>query len=259
MTSIKRYKFSYQTIVTYQSMVAAYHFMLRCTPCDLPMQRLKECQLHLLSPAVISRSEDAFGNVIHYGYLNEAHDIFVVASNGVVERGDYRIEDAKPQGFYRAQSHLTHLDSALSQFNRSLEAEGDHFEVAVALSQAVHRRMVYCAGVTSFDTTAAEALSYGEGVCQDFSHILLALCRERAIFARYVVGFVVGTGATHAWVEVWCDGVWRGVDPTHNQVAGDGYIKLSHGRDAADCSVIRGTKKGLAPHATQIRVVVEEI
>ncbi|MFI3281383.1 MAG: transglutaminase family protein [Rikenellaceae bacterium] len=259
MAERKRYKFSYQTIVTYQSMVSVYHFMLRCTPCDQPQQRLKEYQLHLMAPATLRRDVDIFGNVIHYGFLNEMHDIFVVASNGVVECGDYKIEESAPKPLFRVASPLTQADSSISAFNRGVDAAGSPLEIAQVLSSAIHHHMSYSAGATSVTTTAAESFAIGAGVCQDFSHILLAMCRERAIFARYVVGFVVGTGETHAWIEVWSDGAWYGVDPTHNRVAEQGYIKLSHGRDAADCSVIRGSKRGMASHTTQIRVVVEEI
>ncbi len=259
MNPKKRYKFSYQTIVTYSAMVSTYHFLLRCTPCDKSFQRLLEYQLHLLAPAKITQSEDVFGNVVHYGHLNDRHDLFVVASNGVVECDSYRIEDEKPQTIYRAQSHLTHIDQAMSNFNRSVGCKGSTLDVAMALSSALYDYMDYSAGKTSVSTTASESFDMAAGVCQDFSHILIALCRERAIFARYVVGLVVGTGETHAWVEVWCDGAWYGVDPTHNRAVEEGYVKLSHGRDAVDCSVIRGSMRGSASHSTQIRVVVEEI
>ncbi len=240
-------------------MVSAYHFLLRCTPCDLPSQRVSEHQLHLLAPAKITLDSDCFGNTIHYGYLNELHDIFVVASNGVVECSEYRIEDPALKPLYRAESHLTQVDRAIAEFGDSIYCEGSPLEISMALSAALHDHMSYSAGKTSVSTTAADSFSYAEGVCQDFSHILLALCRNRAIYARYVVGFLVGTGETHAWVEVWSEGAWYGIDPTHNRKVEWGYIKLSHGRDAADCSVIRGAKRGLASHTTQIRVVVEQI
>ncbi|MFI3315964.1 MAG: transglutaminase family protein [Rikenellaceae bacterium] len=259
MRQIKRYKFSYQTIVTYRSMVWCYHFMLRCTPREESFQRLKEHQLHLMSPAVINSDKDVFGNTIHYGFLNEAHDIFVVSSNGVVECSEYKIEDSAPKAIYLAATHLTAPSAELSKFNASIDATGSPLQIAQSLSSALHNYMTYSAGATTITTTAAEGFNFREGVCQDFSHILIAMCRERAIFARYIVGFVVGTGQTHAWVEVWCDGVWYGVDPTHHRMVEDGYIKLAHGRDAADCSVVRGSKQGLALHITQIRVVVEEI
>ncbi|MFI3285487.1 MAG: transglutaminase family protein [Rikenellaceae bacterium] len=259
MNNLKRYKFSYQTIVSYKSMVSAYHFLLRCTPCDIPSQHLSEHQLHLLAPAKISSELDTFGNIIHYGYFNESHDIFVIASNGIVECGDYRIEEPQPKPYYRSESHLTQMDRAIAEFGNSIFCEGTPLEVSLALSSALYDYMSYSPGKTSVSTTASNSFAYAEGVCQDFSHILLALCRNRGFYARYVVGFLIGTGETHAWIEVWSEGVWYGIDPTHNRKVERGYIKLSHGRDASDCSVVRGSKRGLSSHTTQIRVVVEEM
>ncbi len=240
-------------------MVSTYHFLLRCTPCDLPFQRLKDHQLHLLAPAKITEERDAFGNTIHYGYLNEAHDLFVVASNGVVECEKYMIVDPSPEPFYKAETHLTAADKAISEFSAKIKCGTDSpLETALTLCEALHKQISYSPGVTSVTSSAAESFTLKSGVCQDFAHILIAMCRERAIFVRYVVGLVVGTGETHAWVEVWSDGIWWGVDPTHNKFIKEGYIKLAHGRDAADCSVVRGSKRGLSAHSTQIRVVVEE-
>ena len=69
-------------------------------------------------------------------------------------------------------------------------------------------------------------MKLGKGVCQDYSHILIALCRKYKIPARYVVGMIIGEGATHAWVEVYYDGCWYGLDPTHNKEVDDYFIKI---------------------------------
>ena len=119
--------------------------------------------------------------------------------------------------------------------------------------------MCYQPGLTQSQTTAAEALALGQGVCQDYAHILLALCRAAHIPARYVIVFMEGEGATHAWVEVYDREVWWGIDPTNNRQIEFGYIKLSHGRDAEDCPVNRGVFTGTATQTAEIRVIVEEI
>ena len=86
---------------------------------------------------------------------------------------------------------------------------------ALALSAWVYQHMRYQPGITQPATTAAEALTLGQGVCQDYAHILLALCRAAHIPARYVNGFIEGEGATHAWVEVYLDGLgWIPVEVT---------------------------------------------
>ena len=57
-------------------------------------------------------------------------------------------------------------------------------------------------GHTGVDTTAAEALAGGVGVCQDQAHVMLAMCRSVGVRARYVSGHLIGQGGTHAWVEI---------------------------------------------------------
>lgn len=256
---MKRYRYSYQTVESYDNMVSNYHFLLRCMPCDTSFQRVESQQLHLLSGAKYSEGEDTFGNIIHYGMMNDRHDIFVVASSGVVVCGEYKIEDNAPSAIYKSHSHLSQCDVNIFRFNKQIEASGSELEIASTLATKIYEYMSYSPGETSVTTTSAESFAMGKGVCQDYSHLLLALCRERGIYARYVVGFVMGTGETHSWVEVYSKGAWYGVDPTHNRVVGRGYIKVSHGRDASDCSVVRGLRRGVTGHTTQIRVIVEEI
>ena len=66
----------------------------------------------------------------------------------------------------------------------------------------MHAAITYEYGVTSVQTTAAEARTLGRGVCQDSAHVMLALCHLLRLPARYVSGHLLGQGGTHAWVEV---------------------------------------------------------
>ncbi len=101
--------------------------------------------------------------------------------------------------------------------------------------------IVYRTGVTGVDTTAAEALAGGAGVCQDYSHILLTVLRLLDIPARYVSGHLLGEGAPHAWVEALfpdksAPGGVRvvGYDPANRVESGLRYIAVAIGRDFAD-------------------------
>ena len=116
-----------------------------------------------------------------------------------------------------------------------------------SLMNAINGAMVYMPGETTIHTTAAMALSGGKGVCQDYAHILIALCRMAGIPARYVAGAMVGEGATHAWAEVWLDGVWTGADPTHCRMTDETYIKFSHGRDSVSYTHLDVYKRQLRP------------
>ena len=106
--------------------------------------------------------------------------------------------------------------------------------------QELRKRFTYQSGATNINTTAEEALTLGKGVCQDFAHMQIAVCRALSVPARYVVGMQEGTGETHAWVEIYDNGIWVGIDPTNHKMVNDRYLTLSHGRDFADCGINRG-------------------
>ena len=69
----------------------------------------------------------------------------------------------------------------------------------------------------------------------------------------------MGEGATHAWVEVYDGEAWCGLDPTNRQIIEYGYLKIAHGRDAADCPVNRGVFRGVAQQQTEVCVRVHEL
>ena len=96
-------------------------------------------------------------------------------------------------------------------------------------------------------------------MCQDYAHILLALCRMEHIPARYVAGLMDGEGATHAWCEVWHDGVWYPIDPTHDCPALIGYLSLAHGRDFSDCALDCGVWYGCAEQAQTVAATLTRI
>jgi transglutaminase-like putative cysteine protease len=118
----------------------------------------------------------------------------------------------------------------------------------------VFSNYTYTKGITTIETTIDEILSYKKGVCQDFAHLLLQILRTMNIPSRYVSGYICpnkdgmrGEGATHAWVEVWLPNTgWAGIDPTNNIWVSNLHVKLAVGRNFEDCSVAKGSFKGLA-------------
>jgi transglutaminase-like putative cysteine protease len=104
-------------------------------------------------------------------------------------------------------TRLTAADDSLRGLAADLASDlGPHAATpeqrAERICAAVHSALRYADGVTSVRTTAAEALAIGSGVCQDFAHVMLALCHLFELPARYVSGHLLGQGGTHAWVEV---------------------------------------------------------
>ena len=114
--------------------------------------------------------------------------------------------------------------------------------------------MRYKSGVTTVRTTAAEALALGQGLCQDYAHLMLAVCRTAGLPARYVSGHLLGEGGSHAWVEVFLP-TETGLsavafDPTNKRQPHLGYVTVAVGRDYQDVSPTSGSFT--APYGGQL-------
>ncbi len=150
-------------------------------------------------------------------------------------------------------SKLTAPDEALEELIHKLRLSGlQQAELATAACQEVFGLMTYAHGVTTVRTTAAEAFAQRQGVCQDYAHVLLAITRGLGLPSRYVSGQLLGTGGSHAWVEVLVPDVSGrarvlALDPTTGRGAGMTYVTIAVGRDYADIAPVSGTY--LAPHS----------
>jgi transglutaminase-like putative cysteine protease len=137
------------------------------------------------------------------------------------------------------------LRALASDLARSTDAPLEKAEQACDL---VHAAMTYAHGATSVRTTAAEALAGGHGVCQDFAHVMIALCRLIGLPARYVSGHLLGQGGTHAWVEVVVpsgqEAVAVAFDPCNGGRASSSYVTVATGRDYADVAPTSGSYIG---------------
>ena len=146
------------------------------------------------------------------------------------------------------------------------------FESVRLLSKFVHDEFTYTKNVTTVATTVEEVLSHRTGVCQDFAHLLIGLCRSIGIPARYVSGYTVSTNdgesggaiadteASHAWAEAYTPmHGWRGFDPTNDLVASTAHIKIAIGRDYADVPPTRGTFRGQAYERLTVSVETRQV
>lgn len=257
---VKRYLYNYQTIIHFSTPITGHFFSLRCMPCLNACQQVEKREMFLHPADYIHYGSDAWGNPLQYGSRTEAHDSFIFVSSGEAMLTPYGIPESAPGDVFRGESSLTGLSEPMKKFIADIDRQkNDPLECAMALAEKTYGYMSYSPGSTQVDTTAMDAFHQRKGVCQDYAHILIALCRACGIAARYVNGFMQGIGVTHAWVEVLVNGMWKGIDPTNNRLIEYGYIKLAHGRDAMDCRVNRGVFTGNATQQTEIRVIVEEL
>jgi len=137
-------------------------------------------------------------------------------------------------------------------------------EAILLVTNRLQERLEYKKGVTSSSTTVSDALDVGQGVCQDFAHLGLALLRMVGIPARYVSGYLFREDMkeleTHAWCEAFVPSLgWVGVDPTHGELAGEGHVVVAVGRSYADVPPNRGVYRGDAEEKIQVKVTIEKL
>lgn len=242
---MKRLEFTYRTHIDFEFPVVDHYFTLRCMPRPSATQRPLACQLSLFPETPWSLQRDGYGNLLQVGACRSPHSGFTFHATGTVAVDLSRRELEPCHPAFGCPSALTQSSPELRRFlSAHCPPSGTPLEQARGLMYAVHDHITYTPGVTSIHTTAAQSFALGKGVCQDESHILIALCRMAGIPARYVCGLTVGEGATHAWMEVWSDGFWYGLDPTRNKDVDETYLVIALGRDYYDCPVERGVLKG---------------
>lgn len=163
------------------------------------------------------------------------------------------------------QTHLTDPPDEVRALAHGLAAGARPCDAALAICREVGDRMTYMAGVTGVQSTARDSWAEGRGVCQDITHIALGALRAVGLPARYVSGYLhprpsapIGetvAGESHAWVEWFCGGQWRGFDPTNQIDIGDRHVLVGRGRDYSDVAPLRGVYAG--PFGSELFVRVE--
>ncbi|MGE3269657.1 MAG: transglutaminase domain-containing protein [Chloroflexota bacterium] len=259
-------------------------------------QRWQEYDLRATPNAAIRRYYDGFGNAAHLVTIARPHDEVVLVSRGVVDTllvdpFQPLVEPAPQLGpselaDYLAPSTTVPHDDALEELAAPFRTDSpeETFAAVQGLMDLVYREFQYEQHVTTVATTVPEVLKGRTGVCQDFAHVLLGLCRAIGVPARYVSGYIVpaavpraqsqtlgtmsqsqvlpsaagpsrGAGASHAWIEAYTPTHgWRGFDPTNNLLASTYHVKMSIGRDYNDVPPTRGTFRGMASETLAVEV-----
>ena len=246
----------------YSNPAAAGRHLVRLMPADLPgRQRLVAGLLEIIpTPDERSDGQDFFGNAMTSFGFRGAHDTVALCVTARVDRAHVRkndtsvtladlpadtarIRDLGPDSplHFLAGSHRAPLDAAMTAYASAiLSPSMTACDVVEAIGMALHRDMTFDSEATTVDTSAAEAFAARRGVCQDFSHIMIACLRGVGIPAGYVSGFLrtrppkgkprlEGADAMHAWVRAWCGAQtgWIEYDPTNAVLVDTNHI-VSH-------------------------------
>jgi len=276
-----RYRCSFE----YDELVHESQNELRACPTSDDRQSLLGYRVTTTPPARVFSFEDYWGSRVDTFGVREPHIFLEVLAEATVEtRSTPLITDSPSLDAVRelafVEDHIEYLErtphadwdvSIAEDACAQLELTGpDVVSVVLGIHRRVGALLQYRPGTTYVGVGVDEVLARGEGVCQDYAHLAVAMCRSVGIPARYVSGYLFtdddagGEDAegdevrvqTHAWFEAAVPGVgWLALDPTNRQVVGMRHVKIGHGRDYGDVPPLRGTYSG-RPEAT-LEVSVE--
>lgn len=261
---MKNLQFCYKMQIDFDTPIQKHRFTIKFTPVSTRRQKIEKLHIDVYPKEFLSTDEDSFGNICIFGYCEQQHNQFYIDVEGQARTGLSHYETAADQhrvGMYRYTTKYTIPGDTLKEYHRGFHFRENtaNYARALHMMEQLYRDFSYVQGATTIATTAEQAMALGKGVCQDYSHILIALCHMEHIPARYVVGMLEGEGLSHAWVEIYENGMWIGLDPTNNLVVADQHIKVSNGRDYGDCTINQGIFTGAAAQTQTALVLVEEI
>jgi transglutaminase-like putative cysteine protease len=250
-------------------------------------------------PAKMRHIADVYGNTRCFFSLQAPHEVLSVVAHSLVStrvskrvgsdmawdkvRELFRYQagnrfDAASEFVFPSPFVPRHIEFAT--FARaSFGANVPLLDACIDLMQRIHGDFIYESQSTQINTPALQALAQRKGVCQDFSHIMIACLRTLGLPARYVSGYVlthppagqprlVGSDASHAWVSVYLPDLpegdrWVDFDPTNNRwgwhAPGEDYVTVASGRDFGDVSPLRGVIHGGASHTLTVGVTVAPV
>jgi transglutaminase-like putative cysteine protease len=288
-----RFDIRYRTAFTYEDLVRESQNELRACPTSDEQQELIGYRVVTSPSAKVYSFTDYWGTRVDAFGLRLPHVALEVVAEASVETHRRPLLTVAPhldvlrdEAF--CDQHWEYLQrSPHADWGPGIEAEAarqreiigdDLVSLVLGLHRVTGARLSYAVGETDVGTPVEDVLARGKGVCQDYAHVAVALCRSEGIPARYVSGYLFTrddrTGAdvedgdlvevqTHAWFEAAIPGFgWLALDPTNQQEVGVRHVKIGHGRDYDDVQPFRGVFAGstmptVEPHV-EIRRVLQQ-
>ena len=260
----------------YGSAASASYNEVRMTPATVDGQHTLQSRVETTPHARPLRYVDYWGTVVQAFDVHEPHDELVVTATSVVETADARPppddagwDDVTAPGVrdrfgeLLSPSRYVLAEPELDDVGAQIAADHTPVEAGRRAVEWVNGHLEYVRGVTHVSTTSTEARAGGKGVCQDFTHVALALLRATGLPARYVSGYLYPgrtsvldepvSAESHAWVEFWA-GDWVAADPSNLSEVAERHVLVARGRDYADVRPLAGIYCGPVAEALGVTV-----
>ena len=274
---------SHLTRYTYEGAVQDSFNEARLQPITDTLQQCRDFRFKIDPASSVRDYPDFYANCVHYFDVPQPHESLEVLAESEVQtitetRGP--VPEAGLKSLQEPSLREQNFDFLHASEFVSLEADvwreavdalpnglQDVWTDTIAIGQHIHRNYKYTPLSTNVNTRVEEVIKRKQGVCQDFTHLMLGICRTHGIPARYVSGYFLNQHklpgeieASHAWLEVFIPNYgWKGYDPTHRRESDTRYAKLAVGRDYADIRPVGGTFRGKGTRKMVVEVSVQRI
>ena len=286
----RRLEVRHRTVYRYEQSVERSTHLLHLEPIHDRLQRLVSHMLDVSVEGKVNDYDDVFGNRARRLVIEKPFDELVIDSHALVVTTDVHPLAFRPLHARTAipinwmpwqhqlmqpyllppelpQSQLMELHEYAMSF---VERNGyDLIDSLLDINHSIYRDYAYLPGATTVHSTAFDAYTARQGVCQDFTNLFICLARLLGVPARYVCGYLY-TGpkhenramgeATHAWVQVYLpEAGWKGFDPTNGVLTQTDHIRVAVGRNYVDATPTSGTIfVGGGGETLEVSVTVEE-
>lgn len=239
---------NHQTHYSYSADVNRSIQYIRMTPPSNAHQKVHHWAVSV--PGQSSAKHDAFENIWLTSSQYEPYSQLTIMAQGIVELNlnntlGIDLAHISPVMFLQP-TERTLCNTEMQCFAHAYVPVITHQNL-MALSEAILQRIPYTPARTSVHTTAIDAFLHGEGVCQDHSHVFIAMCKYLGIPARYVSGYLyvpqTAHLASHAWAEVFLDNAWYCFDTSNQLFTPSSHIYVAVGRDYWDVAPVRGVRE----------------
>lgn len=260
----------HETVYRYTAPLAYTIQQLRLSPRTEPHQHI--LSWHIETTGKRHPFIDAFGNISHMLTISNTHQEVRIVAYGTVDiapldQGVLQGKEILSPLLFTMPTRLTEATPAVIDFASQHLRQGTHCNDFLMLAHAIRDTVSYQSGATAVTSTAHDALSLGQGVCQDHAHLFLACCHIRDIPARYVSGYIdpgnTAHGESHAWVDVWIEQSgscgWVSIDVTHARFASESHCRLAIGRDYDSAAPVRGVRHGGGTESLNVEVKVTKL
>lgn len=273
-----RYDILHRTRYTYATPVRDSFNDVRLQPLPIPEQTVESFILKVLPATRLTHFTDFYSNWIHHFEIIEPHTQLLIEASSRVVTHPLPVLPEERLCSFEQMKEAPNIERCFDYLRESryVELSPEAWKLAVdathgvddawlavlGLMKFVHGFLKYEPKSTHVHTHMSEVLAQRRGVCQDFAHLMLGLCRVMKVPARYVSGYLAteNASATHAWVEVFVPAHgWRGLDPTHNCQIGETYIKLGNGRDYGDVPPVSGNYRGTRDRKMEVEVKITPV